>query len=193
MGRLDVLRIVRTAKLQGVNNHHGYLAFWRQNSNGCAHIFGSKLFSSPMPTFSNVAFIWVDLFKMAACNRKYLRCHRICSHLNDARFATYMYVFALLEVNATILSGAQNHRGLRIKDGGRKPIILMLWNQYNVVSPKRPTLKNLSYRERLKCLNIYLRTSTTPYRFCFGYKIVCACRPHIGVDLSARLGGHNRG
>jgi len=109
------------------------------------------------------------------------------------RFATYMYVFALLEVNATILSGAQNHRGLRIKDGGRKPIILMLWNQYNVVSPKRPTLKNLSYRERLKCLNIYLRTSTTPYRFCFGYKIVCACRPHIGVDLSARLGGHNRG
>ena len=54
------------------------------------------------------------------------------------------------------------------------PVILMLWNQYNVVSPKRlPTLKNLSYRERLKCLNIFslkLRRLHTDLFWC--YKIV---------------------
>jgi len=51
------------------------------------------------------------------------------------------------------------------------PVILMLWNQYNVVSPRLPTLKNLSYCERLKCLNIFsleLRPLHTPVLICFG-------------------------
>jgi len=35
-------------------------------------------------------------------------------------------------------------------------LVLTLWNQYTVVSPNDfPTLKNLSYCERLKCLNIF--------------------------------------
>ena len=47
------------------------------------------------------------------------------------------------------------------------PVILMLWNQYNVVSPKD------FLRERLKCLNIFsleLRRLHTDLFWC--YKIV---------------------
>jgi len=53
------------------------------------------------------------------------------------------------------------------------PVILILWNQYNVVSPRLPTLKNLSNRECLKCLNIFsleLRRLHTDSFWC--YKIV---------------------